>query len=46
MSRSTSLDLETFDPRINKTLRQLKKNKEASNINMATKSLGTMPFPQ
>lgn len=33
--RSRSLDLEIFDPEINKTIRQLRKNIEALNFNIA-----------
>lgn len=35
MPRFRPLDLETFDSEINKTFKQLRKNREASNINMA-----------
>lgn len=34
MPRFRPLDLETFDSEINKTFRKLRKNREASNINM------------
>lgn len=35
MPRSRSLHLETYDLEINKILSQLRKNREASNINIA-----------